>query len=904
MSDIDPVTRLNAALEGRYRIERELGEGGMATVYLADDIKHERKVALKVLKPELAAVVGAERFLAEIKTTANLTHPNILPLHDSGEADGFLFYVMPYVEGETLRDRLDREHQLPVDDAVQIAKDVAEALDYAHGHGVIHRDIKPANILMQAGKPVISDFGIALAVGTAGQGRLTETGLSMGTPHYMSPEQATGDLSVGAATDIYALGCVLYEMLVGEPPYTGSTAQAILGKIIAGELATATKQRASVPANVDAALRCALEKLPADRFSSTQKFASALADGHFRYGELAARVGDGVATSPWNRLTVTFAALFALATVGLGWSLLRPEPPEPPAPVARFSSPFEGAQAPITMMAAPKFTADGSALVYAGPGPSGQGTQLWIRRWADLEATPIRGTERALTHALSPDEQEVAFVVAGSTLRVVPLVGGPSRTLGEANIVWDWTSDGYIYITQASPLVLARVPATGGGSETAEILTELRAGEVAHGPLRVLPGGTMGVFQVLRSFTHEGSEIWAIDLDSRERRLLTTGSTPVYASSGHLLFGTPDGVLMAAPFDPSTAELTGSAAPVVEDLALLAFGLMGYAVSESGTLIYVSGDTDTDVVGVGALEPVWVTRSGEAVPVDPGWRFGASFSGTGLSISPDGARVAIQQLVDGNDDIWIKQLPDGPLERLTFDDGVESSPFWSPDGEFVAYTRFDAGIWQQRADGTGSPQPVIDDPRLYQGRWSPDGEWMIFRTASGAAASPDDDIVGFRPGVDSIAIPLIATAEFSEQSPALSPNGRWLAYTSDQTGRREVYVRPFPDVDSDEVTVSRAGGQNPFWAHSGNELFFVNPDGALVAAEVEASSVFRVLRRQTLFSMEAYMFDNGTDFFDMGPDDERFLMLRNSTASLDSSGDTRWVLVQNFFEVLKRLVPN
>ena len=268
----DATERLNAALEGRYAIERELGEGGMATVYLADDLKHERKVALKVLKPELAAVVGAERFLAEIKTTANLQHPHILPLFDSGEADSFLFYVMPFVEGETLRDRLDREHQLPVHDAVQIATNVAEALDYAHKQGVIHRDIKPDNVLLQSGKPVISDFGIALAVGVAGGGRLTETGLSLGTPQYMSPEQATGDLSVGAASDTYALGCVLYEMLVGEPPYTGSTAQAILGKIIAGEIATATKQRASVPANVDAAIRKALEKLPADRFVGAQDF--------------------------------------------------------------------------------------------------------------------------------------------------------------------------------------------------------------------------------------------------------------------------------------------------------------------------------------------------------------------------------------------------------------------------------------------------------------------------------------------------------------------------------------------------------------------------------------------------------------------------------------------------------
>ena len=275
----------------------------MATVYLADYLKHERKVALKVLKPELAAVVGAERFLAEIKTTANLTHPHILPLHDSGEADSFLFYVMPHIEGESLRERIDREKQLPVDEAVKITTDLAEALDYAHRHKIIHRDIKPANILIHEGRPLIADFGIALAVGVAGGGRLTETGLSLGTPHYMSPEQATGDQAVGVATDIYALGAVLYEMLVGEPPYTGSTAQAILGKIIQGKLASATEERTSVPANVDAAIRKALEKLPADRFTSAQDFAKALADPGFRHGgEVAAAVGG--THSPWNRLTM------------------------------------------------------------------------------------------------------------------------------------------------------------------------------------------------------------------------------------------------------------------------------------------------------------------------------------------------------------------------------------------------------------------------------------------------------------------------------------------------------------------------------------------------------------------------------------------------------------------------
>jgi len=221
------VDRLNAALSGRYHIESELGEGGMATVYLADDIKHERKVALKLLKPELAALVGAERFLSKIKTTANLQHPHILPLFDSGEADGFVFYVMPYVKGESLRGRLDREKQLPVDDAVRIARSIANALAYAHRHDVIHRDIKPEKILLHEGEPQVADFGIALAVTAAGGSRMTETGLSLGTPFYMSPEQASADRELGPHSDVYSIGCVLYEMLVGEPPHTGKAAQSV-----------------------------------------------------------------------------------------------------------------------------------------------------------------------------------------------------------------------------------------------------------------------------------------------------------------------------------------------------------------------------------------------------------------------------------------------------------------------------------------------------------------------------------------------------------------------------------------------------------------------------------------------------------------------------------------------------
>src|SRR5687768_7253825 len=266
------VPRLTAALADRYRIERELGQGGMATVYLAEDVRHRRRVALKVLKPELAAVLGPERFVQEIATTAALQHPHILPLFDSGTAAGFLYYVMPFVDGETLRSKLDRETQLGIDEAVKLTIAVADALDYAHRHGVIHRDIKPENILLHDGRPMVADFGIALAVSAAAGGRMTETGLSLGTPHYMSPEQATAEKEITARSDVYSLGSVLYEMLTGNPPHTGASAQQVIMKIITEQAQPVASHRKSVPPNVAAAVAMSLEKLPADRFESAKDF--------------------------------------------------------------------------------------------------------------------------------------------------------------------------------------------------------------------------------------------------------------------------------------------------------------------------------------------------------------------------------------------------------------------------------------------------------------------------------------------------------------------------------------------------------------------------------------------------------------------------------------------------------
>src|SRR5436190_2381655 len=274
--------RLSVALSGRYRIEREQGAGGMATVYLAHDLRHDRDVAIKVLHPDLGAALGGERFLTEIRTTARLQHPHILPLLDSGEAGGLLYYVMPLVSGETLRARLERERQLPIDDALLIAREVADALEYAHGLGVIHRDVKPENILLQGGHALVADFGIALAVQQAGGQRMTQTGLSLGTPQYMSPEQAMGERTIDARSDVYALGAVAYEMLTGDPPFTGSTVQAIVAKVLTEKPASLIARRERVTLAVEHAVLTALEKLPADRFASAADFARALSDSSFR----------------------------------------------------------------------------------------------------------------------------------------------------------------------------------------------------------------------------------------------------------------------------------------------------------------------------------------------------------------------------------------------------------------------------------------------------------------------------------------------------------------------------------------------------------------------------------------------------------------------------------------------
>ena len=432
----------------------------MATVYLARDVKHDRRVALKVLDPELGAVLGAERFLSEIRVTANLQHPNLLPLFDSGQADGLLYYVMPYVEGESLRARLDREKQLPVDEAVRIAAAVANALDYAHQHGVVHRDLKPENILLQHGQPVVADFGIALAVSNAGGARVTQTGLSLGTPQYMSPEQATGDRAIDGRTDIYSLGAVTYEMLAGEPPHSGTSAQAIIAKLMTTEPQPLRTLRPSVPPNVAMAVEHALAKLPADRFGSAKTFAEALIDPRFT------TTVHSAATAPLARrrrgVELSLGAIAVVSLLAAAWAWTRPAATQP---AARYDIDLDSTERLIQTgrWGRVAISPDGSTIVYVGGPKNG----LMIRRRDELHARQIPGTENAGSPFFSPDGKRLGFFQLASRLMIVGLDGNPpvfvtDSMIGVAGAAWG--SDDMLYVDGAGSTPLLRIAARAGAA--------------------------------------------------------------------------------------------------------------------------------------------------------------------------------------------------------------------------------------------------------------------------------------------------------------------------------------------------------------------------------------------------------------------------------------------------------
>ena len=875
MSEI--TGKLSTALADRYRIERHLGEGGMATVYLAEDLKHERKVAVKVLRPELAAVLGAERFVQEIKTTANLQHPHILPLHDSGDADGFLYYVMPFIDGETLRDKLNRETQLGIEEAVNITTAIADALDYAHRQSVIHRDIKPENILLHDGRPMVVDFGIALAVSAAAGGRMTETGLSLGTPHYMSPEQATAEKDITPRSDIYSVGCVLYEMLCGDPPHVGPNAQAIVMRILTEEPRPVTDVRKSVPPHVAAAINKVLEKLPADRFETARAFADALRDESFAHSSAGIQpptVSAGGAMVEASKLRTalmgsTVVAVLAIIAAAWGWLRAPAEPSSPPPVRLTLEAPgITGFGMLLNVAISP----DGSAFAVRGP------DGIYVRSADQTTFRLLLDTEGGSNPVFSPDGQWVAYRGQDGALLKMGVEGSAPLTLVSGIPVAQphWGEDGTIvFFSVGPPGVLYRVPETGGEP------TRLVDSVAVRHP-RLLPDGSGVIFS-----TRAG--LMLLDLETGElQTVVNEGLDGTYVETGHIIYGHPEGGLFAVAFDLDAHEVTGSPIPVMSEVVVVSFNQgAGYSVSRNGTLVYATG-----IFGGGQgnhqLLLLGIDGTLDTIRLAP-----RNFPS--VSFSPDGRKLAYQEgggRTQGRT-VHTYDIVLGTPTQLTFEGGAHR-PHWSPDGTHIVFSSERDGtdaedLFIKAVDGTASATHVLSMP----------GDQH-------ATGWPADDIITFShrgnlwtvdPSSNAPQANPYLQGEYGEGDLRVSPDGRLAAYRSTETGTNEIFVRRFPDPEG-QWRITEGGGQAPRWAPDGRTLYYLNGD-AIVAARIPPEPPVTVLSRDTVAIIPAI-----ATSWDVDPSSGRMVLIQDVGVSETSGPAPGLLVVVNWFEELKTRVGN
>ena len=831
---------------GSYEVLAELGAGGMGEVYRARDTTLGRDVAVKVVHAALCGnPENMARFRQEARALATLNHPHVATIHEFDECDGICFLVMELVPGETLDHYLSRERQ-PLADMLRIFVQIAAALEAAHEKGIVHRDLKPANIrITPDGIAKVLDFGLAkalagddselLATGAPTLG--TDPGVVMGTPAYMSPEQTRGR-TVDRRTDIWAFGCVLFEALTHHRAFAGETQSDIIVRVLDREPDWNLLPE-DTPLTVRRLLRRCLEKDAHRRLRD-------IGDARLELEEVLADPTPAILAEPAGprpRATGVYMLVALLVGTALGVAIaigLRPASVSPSRPVAHVLIPL----APGERLAGIDFPAvaiapDGSHVVYVAE--RGGRTQLFLRPMNALIASPIAGTTDAISPFFSPDSQWVAFFAQGK-LKKVPLAGGPPVTLCDADIGFggSWGTGDTIVFAPTTGSALSQVSAQGGAPSRVTTMDTER-GEFSHRWPHLLPDGSTVLFTVGTLGSWDDAEIVAQSLTTGRRQTVVKGGTqPHYAPSGHLLYAR-GGVMMAVAFDPTTLAPTGTPVKVLDSVQASFDGAAQVSVSQSGAVIYVPGESQGT-----SRRLTTVDRSGVVTPLAVSPRPYAS-----PRLSPDGRRLAVT-ISGATEDIWVHDVTSGALTQLTFE-ADNTSPIWTPDGQRITFSSNRAGalnLFVARADGSGAPERLSSSDHIQlPGSWSPDGTVLAFVELHPTTGR---DILLLRDAGGRSVQPFLATA-FHESSPRFSPDGRWVAYVSNESGRSEVYVRPLADP-SQKSQVSIDGGVEPVWARDGRELFY-RVDAGVRSVVVERTTPFRASQPRVLFEGS---FESGT----------------------------------------------
>jgi serine/threonine-protein kinase len=921
-----PATLTSGFRIGPYDIVALLGAGAMGEVYRARDAKLNRDVALKVL-PERFAIDPDHlaRFTREAQLLATLTHPNIAAIYGFEESTRVRALVLELVDGPTLAEHIARRAGsagaagLPLHEAFAIARQVANALEAAHEKGIIHRDVKPANIkISRDGVVKVLDFGLARVREGAPHAdlstspSLTAGGIGertiLGTPTYMSPEQARSQ-ALDRRTDLWSFGCVLYEMLTGRAPFAADTISDSLAATLEHEPDYA-RLPADTPGPIRRLLRRCLEKERKKRLDSAAGARLEIDDAIAPVeAETIAR-----AAAP-SRITPVamgvLAGCTALATL-VTWAVMRPAPQAPVLP-SRFSIAAPPG-VPLNVSGSARDIAlspDGRHLVYRFGGSNTAGSPLMVRAIDQLDGQPLAGVARAYAPFFSPDGQWIGFF-EDAELKKVPVGGGPAVTLtvvtgGPLGASWG-DDNSIVYATDDPGTGLWRVSADGGDS-TLLTTPDAARHETEHAFPSVLPGGRGVLFTIVTTGEADTSQVAFVDLTTGQRKTLVSGGQAEYVDvsrgagkAARYLVYAAAGTVRAVPFDPVRLETLGTPVSVVEGVLMKPRGAANCAVSRAGTLLYMIGVSDQ--MTPRAL--VWVDRKGHEEPI------GAPLRAYGTPrLSPDGTRVAAE-IYDLNTDIWIWDFARKALRRLTFDPGGDGMSVWTPDGRAIIYESGGrAGVpnlYRHAADGTGTVERLVTSAT---GQWStsitPDGAYLagfdrsgvIFVPLTRPAIRPEHGPAG---GISRRPPGLLADMRFQGNFADFSPSGRYVAYQSNESGHDEIYVRPFPRVDSGRWQVSTAGGTRPVWARSGRELFYLDASNALTSVDVSASGpTFSAGKPATVFDTK-YVESNPSRHYDVSADGQRFLMIKDGPANPNAM-PASLVVVEHWFEELRQRVP-